>query len=249
MTIAIFKVNVSGGNHNTHITTMIDSSIQYEPNVLGDMLQNWNTSIPKIKKHTNYPVSSQLYQQLLFIMRVNGEGNTICFRYTVSLDIKQSKYVNLRLKIIKFINNNVANYPYFLASLLFVMLIPIIITFPIVLNEIFSICVLFLAWYFVFIVILVTTGVTAIIFVRLLRNLTPVRHPHILYLSLVHCDSICTSRVKIEFKDNESFYGKNNNFNVDIVINEGLFYNSEVTQQELQRILKTIQFAQLVQFV
>jgi hypothetical protein len=228
---------------------MIDSCIEYKPITLGFMLKNWDELTPTKLKNRNVPVPSEIYEELLSILRINGENNTICFRFTVSSDAKPNKYTKIKLKLICFINNNIRNYPYFLAGLLASTLIPMFIYNPILMSEISSLFFVFFTWYILYILLLVATGISILIFLSILRSVTPIKHPHYLYLSLVHSDALPTDRIKIEFKDNESFYGKNNNYSIDMVINEGLFYSEDVTQQELSRILRTIQYANLVQFV
>jgi hypothetical protein len=228
---------------------MIDSCIEYKPITIGFMLKNWDELTPKKYKERNVPVPSEIYEELISILRSNGEKNTICFRYLVASDSKPDKYTKFRLKIICFINNHIRNYPYFLAGCLLTTLIPMFVYNPNLIKELSTLFFIFFVWYILYILLLVVTCVSVIIIARILVRVTPIKHPHYLYLSLVHCDSIPTDRVKIEFKDNESFYGKNNNYTVDIVINEGLFYDTDITQQELSRILRTIQYAQLVQFV
>ena len=52
----------------------------------------------------------------------------------------------------------------------------------------------------------------------------------------------------IDFRDNENFYGKNNEVNLTVVLSPDLTYDKDVTQNEIEIILRTMQLASLVQF-
>jgi hypothetical protein len=228
---------------------MIDSCISYKPMQLAFMLNHWTEDLTIKQRDTHQALPAEIYEELMYINRANGEKNTICFRYTTNSDIKASKQTKVKLKLIKFFNDYNSRLPYYLALFMLALLIPIFVNNPRLFLEMSSLFMIMSLWYVLWILIMFVLCVLVIIFVNVLRSITLVKHPHYLYLSQIHFEGEPTERLKLEFKDNEGFYGKNNNIDLTIVINEGHFYNPEVSQAELVRVLRTIQYAQLVQFV
>jgi hypothetical protein len=229
---------------------MIDSSVAYDKFNIGKLIENWVDSNSFKKKNKNIPLSTAIYQELLSILKANGEKNIICFRLVVNSEIKPDSFTQMRLAIIRLYFNHGKNYPYFLAGFIGIILIPIIINRPIIISELLTLILLFGFSYIVWFLILILSFFIGAILIAALKNCTLVRHPHLLYLSQVYSeDGFPTSRIKVIFKDNEGYYGKSNNYRVELVINEGCHYDQVVTQKELAAILKTIQYAQTVHFV
>jgi hypothetical protein len=228
---------------------MIDSCISYKPMQLAFMLNHWTEDLTIKQRDVHQPLPAEIYEELLDINQTNGEKNTICFRYTTNSDIKASKQTKVKLKLIKFFNDYNSRLPYYFALFMFALLIPIFVNNPRLLFEMSSLFMIMGLWCVLWVLIMFVLCVCVIVFVNVLRSITPIKHPHYLYLSQIHFEGEPTDRLKLVFKDNENFYGKNNNIDLTIVINEGHFYNQEISQSELVRVLRTIQYAQLVQFV
>jgi hypothetical protein len=229
---------------------MIVNNIAFDKYTLSKLLNSWVDNTSSKKKNKNPPVSYAIYQELLNIIRANGEKNTTCFRLLVNSDIKADSHMQLRLALIRLYYNNGKNYPYFLAGLMGVLLLPVVINRPSMITELSSLIFLFALWYIAWLVLMIFSFFVGAVLVTVLQHFTLIRHPHLLYLSLViDDDGLPTSRIKILFKDNEGFYGKNNNYIVELEIDEDCNYPSKVTQNELVRMLKTIQYSQSVQIV
>lgn len=189
---------------------MKDTNIYFRSIELGILTNQWTKQFDDKASLENQPISQELYDELYNLMIYNGHDKTICFRYLVNQHVSTDKRTRSNLSTIKFINNNVPRIPKFLCIGLFSTLIPIIIHNPQLIGSLPSMIILFGIGYSFWAVLMIVLFVVFLFANRVLRINTPIKHPHLVYLSLIYEQDKPTKKLKFDFRDNENFYGKNN---------------------------------------